>query len=155
MTQDGVWLHWDIPTEYKCPWQSFGPFGLLMAQHILLQCMGRERLPELQPSIQAIRDNLFAMFEVVLDFPAHTLDWLESTNWNTSSFDIAVTLRGSQPDYQDLMSGSFREHVRRVPVPKPFLPSWSEDLDPALGLASQEFARARARGIVQRRFQEG
>ena len=64
------------------------------------------------------------MFEVVLDFPAHTLDWLESTSWNTSSFDVAVTLIGSDAAYPGYINADFEEHSLNVPVEPPFLPNW-------------------------------
>jgi hypothetical protein len=139
---------------YDCPWYSFGPYALLVVQHVILQCIRQSGSVIHEASVLSLHDNLFAMFEVILDFPAHTLDWLESTSWNVSSFDIATTLIGCGVDYVGPIRRSFAEHAIFQPVPAAFLPSWFDDLDPALSWATQIGVQRKVQDRLQQRVTE-
>eukprot|EP00438_Fugacium_kawagutii_P023447 Skav236819 [mRNA] locus=scaffold2823:69762:87097:- [translate_table: standard] len=94
------------------------PVGFALVQYIVfLVHKIRSNLPE-----DAARVNLdstrFA-FVTILDF---TFDHLESSNWNTSSFDLAVNLNLDRRFYP-----TYSEYIRQMaPLPLHF-PSWREE----------------------------
>jgi len=154
-TEDGVWLPSTAQVLYDCPFRDFGPYALLMVQHVMLQCMHRSARHELERPLRLIRDNLFALFEVLLDFPAHTFDFLESSSWNTSSFDLAVTLIGTDPENREPMYASFEDYAAAHPVSAPFLPTWKSDVDPSLAWTWKAVPQARARAELRQMLGAG
>lgn len=94
------------------------PVGFALVQYIVfLVHKIRSKLPE-----DAARVNLestrFA-FVTILDF---TFDHLESSNWNTSSFDLAVNLNLDPTFYP-----TYSEYIRQMePLPLHF-PNWRDE----------------------------
>ncbi|CAE7790368.1 unnamed protein product [Symbiodinium sp. CCMP2456] len=97
-------------------WQPLDcPYGFLLLEYAILtgfQLMGQDDLRDQATSAIA------ASIEVLLHAPYYTYDFLESSLWNISLYDMAVNL--DQPHHYT----SFEDYVARRPLPPPRLWPW-------------------------------
>lgn len=122
------------PADYLAGFMSC-PIGFVLVQYVVF--MVHKTRSEID-DVERRRnwESMAQAFGLVLGLPPYALDFLESSRWGLTSFDMIVNLNHDNRRHWESYAG----YCKANPVPPPVLNHWTEDA-PELAKKVPEFAK--------------